>query len=588
MAIVGTVEYIARIDSTKLASDAKKVERTVGKVGDDSERAGNRGTKSFSTFAKVGLAGVASVAIAVGALLVSNIDNAIKRVDTLNNSNRTFANMGFNVKEVASAMDGLKKSILGLPTSLDSAVSGLQLIAGATGDIGKSQRIFSAINNGVIGFGGNAEQVSGAVRQLSQDLAGGVLTAETWNSLLDNGLGPALNAVAKQMGKTSKQLKMGLSDGSVSVQDFTNRLIIMNEKGGGGMASLETIARDATSGISTSFSNMNTAITRGIATIIEQIGSKEIAASVTSIGVVFESALKAVSEGVIIAKYAIDTFMDALKPVFEYIGGNKQVMEVLKLSLIAIAAIVGILIIAVGVALVAAFALVVAAIQVAIYVVDKIILGIMWLGDAIAGVIYNLYQFGVTVTRVFGRAYLDVKNFFSGINSFFANLFASITRLFGRVGIAIGDAIGNGFKSVINGILRFAVGKINSFIDSVNNAVDLINKIPGVDVSKMARLPVPQLASGGIVTSPTLAMIGEGRESEAVIPLSKLDAMLSNGGGGSGSNAKYEITINMAGIMAKSRNDLRAISKDIIESVNEELRAKQLPEIGGGAIRSTV
>jgi len=52
------------------------------------------------------------------------------------------------------------------------------------------------------------------------------------------------------------------------------------------------------------------------------------------------------------------------------------------------------------------------------------------------------------------------------------------------------------------------------------------------------------LASGGIVTGPTLAMIGEGTESEAVMPLSKLDAVMGNafasgaasGGSASGGN----------------------------------------------------
>lgn len=41
-----------------------------------------------------------------------------------------------------------------------------------------------------------------------------------------------------------------------------------------------------------------------------------------------------------------------------------------------------------------------------------------------------------------------------------------------------------------------------------------------------------KLASGGITTGPSLAMIGEGREKEAVIPLSKLDQFVSNKGGG--------------------------------------------------------
>jgi len=42
---------------------------------------------------------------------------------------------------------------------------------------------------------------------------------------------------------------------------------------------------------------------------------------------------------------------------------------------------------------------------------------------------------------------------------------------------------------------------------------------------------IPALAEGGIVTGPTLALIGEGRESEAVIPLSKLPQIAGANGG---------------------------------------------------------
>ena len=36
------------------------------------------------------------------------------------------------------------------------------------------------------------------------------------------------------------------------------------------------------------------------------------------------------------------------------------------------------------------------------------------------------------------------------------------------------------------------------------------------------------MAEGGIVSKPTFAMVGEGGESEAVMPLSKLDSILGN------------------------------------------------------------
>jgi len=50
-------------------------------------------------------------------------------------------------------------------------------------------------------------------------------------------------------------------------------------------------------------------------------------------------------------------------------------------------------------------------------------------------------------------------------------------------------------------------------------------------VSKGAGIKIPFLAEGGIVTGPTLAMIGEGGESEAVIPLSKLPQIAGATGG---------------------------------------------------------
>jgi hypothetical protein len=43
---------------------------------------------------------------------------------------------------------------------------------------------------------------------------------------------------------------------------------------------------------------------------------------------------------------------------------------------------------------------------------------------------------------------------------------------------------------------------------------------------------IPMLAEGGIATGPTLAMIGEGKGPEAVIPLDKLEGMLGGGFGG--------------------------------------------------------
>lgn len=81
---------------------------------------------------------------------------------------------------------------------------------------------------------------------------------------------------------------------------------------------------------------------------------------------------------------------------------------------------------------------------------------------------------------------------------------------------------------LLGGISNFAKGGFKGVLKGF-----LPDLTPGFNIPG-----IPFLAQGGVVTSPTLAMIGEGREPEAVVPLSKLGAM-----GGSTTN----VTINVSG-----------------------------------------
>lgn len=81
------------------------------------------------------------------------------------------------------------------------------------------------------------------------------------------------------------------------------------------------------------------------------------------------------------------------------------------------------------------------------------------------------------------------------------------------------DIFGGIFDSFI-GIaktpLNFIIDLINGVLAGINGVGKYINKIPGVNIGEIPK--IPKLARGGIVDSPTLAMIGEAGK-EAVVPL---------------------------------------------------------------------
>lgn len=97
------------------------------------------------------------------------------------------------------------------------------------------------------------------------------------------------------------------------------------------------------------------------------------------------------------------------------------------------------------------------------------------------------------------------------------------------------SSIMDAIKGVFSGVIDWISGKINGLIDSITSIPEKLKSIKSVSVGGFS-FNVPQFASGGIVKSPTLAMIGEGKSAEAVVPLDKLpsimaEAMKNIGGG---------------------------------------------------------
>ena len=103
-----------------------------------------------------------------------------------------------------------------------------------------------------------------------------------------------------------------------------------------------------------------------------------------------------------------------------------------------------------------------------------------------------------------------VDNVFSGNWEGAMNAMGQVVNAFGDMFASVFGGLANIFRSNINGI----IGLINNFIGGLNQ-IKLPDFLGGFSVN----LPyVPYLAKGGIVDSPTLAMVGEAGK-EAVMPL---------------------------------------------------------------------
>lgn len=169
-----------------------------------------------------------------------------------------------------------------------------------------------------------------------------------------------------------------------------------------------------------------------------------------------------------------------------------------------------------------------------------------------------------TITGAFNAAKTTVLNIWDTITSRLTGAFNTIynnaTGIFSRLKSFIGgicDSISGFFKGMVNGVIR----ALNGMIGGLNKLkFDVPDWVPGLGGNKFGfDIPkIPQLARGAIVEQPTLAMIGEKRKKEAVLPLEqntgwmdtlagKIAAIMGGGGGGGGEDGPLIIQVMIGG-----------------------------------------
>lgn len=289
-----------------------------GKSTDNTSRKVDGATFSIGKF----IAATTGVLATVGIfnLLRSSVDGAISRFDTLNNFPKVMEQMGFSAGDSKKAIDKLSEGIQGLPTALDEVASTSQRIAILTNDLEGATDTTLALNNAFLLSGSGAADVSRGLQQYTQMLSRGEVDLESWRTLQET-MGVALNETAKAFGfagaSAQNDLYAALKDGTITFDQFNAKIVELNE-GTNGFAER---AKTASGGLRTAFTNMRTAIVRGVTGILQSIdemlvsnGLPKMQDIVSDFGKKFEGVLKQVAASIGPVATTIISIYNAIKP----------------------------------------------------------------------------------------------------------------------------------------------------------------------------------------------------------------------------------------------------------------------------------
>lgn len=293
MAVAGSLTYDTKIDKSGFKKGLAGIEKETG----------NAGTKIKDIVAGLGITKIVGKAFN---LITSNMDTAIKRIDTLNNFPKVMSNLGISSEASTKAIKKLSEGLKGIPTKLDDASLAVQRFTSINNDVNKSTDYFLAFNNALLAGGASADIQSNALEQLSQMYAVGTVDAQAWRSV-QTAMPAQLQQVAESLGYTSTAVSgdfyNAMKSGKISMEQFMEQIVKLNSEGTGQFASFAEQAKSATGGIQTSLDNAKTAVSRGVASIItalnqglQEAGLGSISDIISEKGKKIEEILKKVSE----------------------------------------------------------------------------------------------------------------------------------------------------------------------------------------------------------------------------------------------------------------------------------------------------
>lgn len=466
---VGSIVYDARIDTKGMQADANKAENIAKGTSDGIG-------KSFGALKTV--ATVAAVAITAAATAFGF--EAIKSASELQGMRASFESMTGSAENARKVLSDLNKFSFETAFSSADINKAAQLLLGAGLEVQNLGRYMKNIGDVAGATGADLGQLT---LPLSQALARGKLQTQDYYQILNSGAG--------KLGQTLKQelADRGMGDFQKAMEDglVTSDILfasIEKAAGAGGFAFNGAIKQAQTfdgrlSNMKESLLGVGLAVL-GVNKATGEVdknglfarfsdGVKFIGDWVTANKEQIIGFFKSLGDGVALFGKAWNIMMDEMKPVIDYIKGNKQLWEVLKYSLIAIAVVIGVTIIAAAAVLITTLAIVGAVIQGLVWMVEKFIGAATWAGNAIAGFINMLIQM-----------HNQARNTSSNVIGYFISMRSQILGALGDAGSLLFNAGANLIQGMINGLNSRAFGVFQTVADIASKVTDTVKKVLGI------------------------------------------------------------------------------------------------------------
>lgn len=640
MSTIGEIELIAKINTANYKKGAREIEATNKDIEGSTEKAGMSFTRLAST---VKVASVAAAA-AVGALFVASVKGTANLEQSLGGSEVVFGEYSKEIQNLARE----SAKVMGTSQNqyLETANKMGSLFQGAGFDVRKSMELTSqAMQRATdvatamgISTDMALESIAGAAKGnfTMMDNLGVKMTAASIEAYaLSKGIDKAFDSMTE-----TEKAGFAMQQFMEVTAKYAGNYARENDTLSGSFQTLKAAIGNLLSGVESSdqqvfdaVNNMKNVLARElpvIATTLAKSLTNLMIMTLQSVdwvavyqSVIPDAEIRANLEKVInVVTGFISTLVSVVVPLTDwlarnllpilvqvgrYVGGElKSAWDSFAKSIVTLEPLLKVIGYILGVVIVAAIVLVVGAIA-AMLAIGATLLN--WIAKATEAFL----NMGAPIFNLFKKIPASATDMYNGIVNALSDIPGFFKRVFGAAASAIGSIdwseVGRAIiRGIGVGLLGMSGWLADQAISAVAGAKDKLKGFLGIhSPSTVMRDEVGKMLGLGIaegITASSSTVVGAMRNTSDTITNGFGDlssgysltgeASFSAGidtsslGGVGGGGQDVSININLSGIMSRSRTDEREIAKSLVESINQELRAKQLPEIGGGALRGAV